>query len=159
MPPKKLMKRVHASAKVPRKKQKRSPGEIPISIFKATCVAVLKRVQETREPVRVTRSGKLLVEVIPPTPVQRAKPWLGCMSGTIRITGDIVSPVSDEQDWEALRWCDCFSTRISGYGVSGGHRSCRDGCEPRFRSPRTKFGCLQSASGSFCCCTKKGACT
>jgi transcriptional regulator with XRE-family HTH domain len=29
--------------------------------------------------------------------------WLGCMAGTARITGDIVSPAIDESEWEMLR--------------------------------------------------------
>jgi hypothetical protein len=77
--------------------------EMPLSKFKATCIAVLKRVQKTHKPVRVTRFGKVLAEVVPPTPEQPAKSWLGCMAGTIRIPGDIVSPASNEKDWEALR--------------------------------------------------------
>jgi transcriptional regulator with XRE-family HTH domain len=29
--------------------------------------------------------------------------WLGCMAGTARILGDIVSPAIDESEWEMLR--------------------------------------------------------
>jgi len=83
--------------------ENRRMDEMSVSKFKATCIAVLKRVQKTRKPVRVTRFGEALAEVNPPTPEQPARSWLGCMSGTIRITGDIVSPASDERDWEALR--------------------------------------------------------
>jgi prevent-host-death family protein len=77
--------------------------EIAISKFKATCLAVLERVRKTRKPIRVTRFGEPIAEVVPPTAKPGKKRWLGSMVGTGRITGDIVSPASDEKDWEALR--------------------------------------------------------
>src|ERR1035437_9960486 len=40
--------------------------EIAISRFKATCLAVLEDVRRTRRPVRVTRFGKPVAEVVPP---------------------------------------------------------------------------------------------
>jgi prevent-host-death family protein len=63
--------------------------EIPISKFKATCLAVIE-VRKTRKPVVITRFGKPVVEVVPTAP---AKSWLGCMEGTMEITGDIVGPI------------------------------------------------------------------
>ena len=78
--------------------------EIAISKFKARCLAVLERVRRTRKPVRVTRFGQPVAEVMPPsTTSQPSKDWLGCMAGTAVIAGDIVAPVSDEEDWDALR--------------------------------------------------------
>jgi prevent-host-death family protein len=77
--------------------------EIAISKFKATCLAVLERVRKTRKPIRVTRFGKPVAEVVPPSDPPRPKTWLGSMKGTVRITGDIIAPASDESDWEALR--------------------------------------------------------
>ncbi len=73
-----------------------------ISKFKATCLATLERVRRTRRPIRVTRFGKPVAEVVPPSPPRR-KGWLGDMAGTGRIVGDIVSPASDPDDWEVLR--------------------------------------------------------
>jgi len=77
--------------------------EIAISKFKATCLAVMERVRRTRKPVRVTRFGKPVAEIVPPSPPVRRSDWFGCMAGTGRIVGDIVSPASDESDWEVLR--------------------------------------------------------
>ncbi len=77
--------------------------EIAISKFKATCLAVLERVRKTGKPVLVTRFGEPVAEVVPPPIPQRPKGWLGSLAGTGRIVGDIVSPASDEQDWEVLR--------------------------------------------------------
>ena len=76
--------------------------EIAISKFKATCLAVLERVRKTRRPVRVTKFGEPVAEVVPPSPKPKKTLWLGSMAGTARIVGDIVSPASDEKDWEVL---------------------------------------------------------
>jgi len=76
--------------------------EIAISKFKATCLALLERVRKTRRPIRVTRFGEPVAEVVTPAPSPRKKRWLGSMTGTIRIEGDIVAPASDEKDWEVL---------------------------------------------------------
>ena len=76
--------------------------EIAISKFKATCLAVLERVCKTRRPIRVAKFGEPVAEVVPPSPQAKKEPWLGSMAGTGRIVGDIVSPASDEQDWEVL---------------------------------------------------------
>lgn len=77
--------------------------EIAISKFKATCLAVIDRVRKTRKPVRITRFGEPLAEVVPPTAPERTKDWIGCMKSTGVIKGDIVSPVMDEADWEVLK--------------------------------------------------------
>ena len=74
-----------------------------ISKFKATCLAVLERVRRTGQPVLITRFGKPVAEVVPPRPQPRSKDWLGSLSRTGSITGDIISPASDEEDWETLR--------------------------------------------------------
>ena len=77
--------------------------EIAISKFKATCLEVLERVKRTRKPIRVTRFGEPVAEVTPPSVTRRQGDWLGSMSGTARIKGDIVSPASDARDWEVLK--------------------------------------------------------
>ena len=77
--------------------------EIAISKFKATCLEVLERVRRTRKPIRVTRFGKPIAEVTPPTISERRGGGLGSMTGTIRIKGDIVSPASSPDDWEVLK--------------------------------------------------------
>ena len=77
--------------------------EIPISKFRATCLAVLERGRCTRKPVLVTRFGKPVAEIVPPSPPERPRGWSGSLAGTARIVGDIVSPAADEDDWEVLR--------------------------------------------------------
>jgi prevent-host-death family protein len=77
--------------------------EIPISEFKAKCLAILQRVNKTRKPVRVTRFGKPIAEVVPLPPVKEQGNWLGRMRGTAKIIGDIVSPATEASEWEVLR--------------------------------------------------------
>jgi len=76
--------------------------EIPISKFKATCLAVLEKVKKTGQPVLVTRFGHPVAQITPPAPAKRA-PKLGTGIGSITIHGDIVGPISDLSDWEAAR--------------------------------------------------------
>ncbi len=76
--------------------------EIAISEFKAKCLALLEQVQKTKKPIRVTRFGKPIAEVVPPSPAQ-VSDWMGSMKDSIEIIGDIVSPANEESDWEALR--------------------------------------------------------
>ena len=77
--------------------------EIAISKFKAKCLSLLDEVSKTRTPLRVTRRGKALADVIPATPVGDERSWLGSMSGSVKIMGDIVSPVIDIEEIEALK--------------------------------------------------------
>lgn len=77
--------------------------QIAISKFKATCLAVLEKVRKTGKPVLVTRFGEPVAEVSPPHSSKKPKQWVGSLAGTGKINGDIVSPASDEEDWEALR--------------------------------------------------------
>ena len=76
---------------------------IAISKFKATCLAALERVGKTKRPLRVTRFGKPVADIVPPAPEARPRVWLGCMQGTLEIEGDIVGPTSALARWEAVR--------------------------------------------------------
>jgi len=75
---------------------------IPISRFKATCLAVLERVRRTGEPILVTRRGQAVAEVVPPHALAPGVSWLGMMRGTGEVSGDLVAPATAEGEWEAL---------------------------------------------------------
>lgn len=75
---------------------------IAISKFKATCLAVLERVRQTRRPILVTRFGEPVAEIGPPSAAPRPPGWLGAMAGSARITGDVVQPAANEADWDSL---------------------------------------------------------
>ena len=77
--------------------------EVAISVFKAKCLGILEEVRKTRKPIRVTRFGKPVADVVPPSPEKSKGMRLGCMVGTGRIVGDIVGPISDENEWDATR--------------------------------------------------------
>ena len=77
--------------------------EIAISEFKAKCLAILERVEKTKEPICITRHGKPVAEVIPAAPVMDRSAWIGSMKDSIQILGDIISPVIDLDEIEAYR--------------------------------------------------------
>ena len=76
--------------------------DISISEFKAKCLGLIERVEKTRQPLRITRHGRPVAEVVPTGPGRKRK-FLGDMVGTGKIVGDIVSPVLDLDDFEAYR--------------------------------------------------------
>jgi prevent-host-death family protein len=76
--------------------------DIAISKFKATCLAVLEDVRRTGAPVRVTRFGKPVAEVVPARPTKTTS-WLGCMRDSLEISGDITGPVGAFDRWTAKR--------------------------------------------------------
>ena len=76
--------------------------EIAVSKFKATCLAELERVRRTGRPLRVTRFGKPLADIVPPAPPAKSDDWLGAMRGRGRISGDITGPVEREDAWDLL---------------------------------------------------------
>jgi len=77
--------------------------EIAISEFKAKCLALLQQVSKTKRPIRVTRFGKPIAEVIPPSFIQERAAWIGSLKDSMEIVGDIISPANEENEWEALR--------------------------------------------------------
>jgi len=44
--------------------------EVAISEFKAKCLALLEQVRKTKKPIRITRRGKPVAEVVPPSPAK-----------------------------------------------------------------------------------------
>ncbi len=84
-------------------KNRKPIQEIAISKFKARCLSLLEEVSKTKTPLRVTRRGKALADVIPASSEAEERSWIGSMSGSIEIVGDIVSPVIDMRAIEALK--------------------------------------------------------
>lgn len=74
---------------------------IPVSKFKATCLARLEQVRRTGRPLLITKRGVPIAQVVPPTPPP-PRSGFGVMAGTVIEHGDIVAPL-DESEWEALR--------------------------------------------------------
>ena len=76
---------------------------IPISAFKARCLAVLRRVRETGRPILVTKFGEPVAEIVPPSPLPPTKAWFGTLKDRAKIAGDIVGPAGVPSDWDALQ--------------------------------------------------------
>ena len=76
--------------------------DIPIAEFKAKCLGLIEQIHKTQQPLRITRHGRPVAEVVPATP-HRKQRILGDMVGTAKIVGDIVSPIINLKDVEAYR--------------------------------------------------------
>jgi len=76
--------------------------DVSISEFKAKCLGLIEQVHKTRQPLRITRHGRPVAEIIPAGPDRKRK-FLGDMLGTVEFLGDVVSPVIDLEDFEAYR--------------------------------------------------------
>ena len=70
-------------------KQQMAAGE-----FKAKCLSVLDEVKRTGREVVITKRGKPVARLLPPVE-EEEKPLFGRMKGTIKILGDIVSPIDE----------------------------------------------------------------
>lgn len=74
-----------------------------ISKFKATCLATLEKVRVTGRPLRVTRFGKPVADIVPPAAEAPKPDWMGSMKGSVEIRGDIVGPTADLAAWDVLK--------------------------------------------------------
>ena len=73
--------------------KKKPIQEIAISKFKVKCVSLLEEVSKTKIPLRITRWGIPLADILPVHSEVKERGWMGSMAGSIKIIGDIVSPV------------------------------------------------------------------
>ncbi|MGD0945835.1 MAG: type II toxin-antitoxin system prevent-host-death family antitoxin [Candidatus Binatia bacterium] len=72
-----------------------------VSDFKAKCIAVLKEVQRSGEPVLVTLRGRPMARVEPFADAEKRKE-LGALKGSMRIRRDLVRS-DTTADWEMLK--------------------------------------------------------
>jgi len=69
--------------------------------FKANCLAVMDEVQAKRETVVITKRGKPVAKLVP---IHRNVDELsGFLAGKGQIAGDVVSPVLELAEWDALK--------------------------------------------------------
>lgn len=71
---------------------------LPISKFKATCLAVLEDVRKQKKKVLITKRGEPIAEI---APVDYQTEEIA-LSDTVTFLGDIISPVA-EDEWEVGR--------------------------------------------------------
>jgi len=72
---------------------------VKASEFKAKCLALMDEVARTGEPLLITKKGKPVAELRPPSGGRRKTPF-GAHEGTVKILGDIVAPL--DEPWEVL---------------------------------------------------------
>ena len=84
-------------------RRKKSIHKVAVSEFKAKCLSLLDEVNKTKIPLRVTRRGTPIADVVPAENGPREPDWIGSMADTVEITGDIISPIIDTSEVEALK--------------------------------------------------------
>jgi len=75
---------------------------IAASEFKAKCLAILDDVAATGEPILILKRGKPVAELIRPLPRDSASPQ-EALIGSVRIVGNVTSPVLPADAWDAER--------------------------------------------------------
>jgi len=75
---------------------------MPISQFKARCLSVMDRVRRTGIPVRVTRYGRPVADVVPASAPVHATRSLGFLRDHTVVIDDIIAPAAATGDWNAL---------------------------------------------------------
>ncbi|HET9181123.1 MAG TPA: type II toxin-antitoxin system Phd/YefM family antitoxin [Candidatus Angelobacter sp.] len=75
--------------------------KIPAGEFKARCLALMDTVQKTREPILITKRGKIVAKLVPAGEAPRQ--FLGRLEGIVRILCDVESPIEPPGAWKALR--------------------------------------------------------
>ncbi|MFZ0311292.1 MAG: type II toxin-antitoxin system Phd/YefM family antitoxin [Candidatus Korobacteraceae bacterium] len=71
--------------------------EIAAGQFKNQCLALMDEVQQTGEPLVVTKRGKPVVKLVPI--IRDDDNFFDSMKGRVTVTGDIINTVPLE-DWE-----------------------------------------------------------
>ncbi len=73
--------------------------EIQLGNFQKDIYSIIDAVIHSHQPVVISNKGKFLVKIVPFAPPE-SESWLGCMRGTGKITGDIISPAGNPHTFE-----------------------------------------------------------
>jgi prevent-host-death family protein len=76
--------------------------EIGISEFKAKCLSLVEQVAKTQTPIRITKRGKVIAEVVPASS-QAGGRFIGRMAGMGKTLVDIIEPVIDLNDFDVMK--------------------------------------------------------
>jgi prevent-host-death family protein len=83
---------------------------VPAGQFKAKCLAILDEVQETGEPVLITKRGKPVARLVGAEEsggkTEKPEDIFGALRGLITVTGDLgdlVDPIVPAEDWDMLK--------------------------------------------------------
>jgi prevent-host-death family protein len=80
-------------------------SRIPATEFKARCLELMGRVAERGASYTITKRGKPVARLMP-LEVRQEDSLFGRLRGMVEEAGDIMSPVADPEDWEAVREWD-----------------------------------------------------
>lgn len=71
--------------------------QVPAAQFKANCLQLMEKVAQRRTPIVITKRGKPIAKLVPldDEPID----LFGYMAGSIKMVGDVVSPIDEE--WTA----------------------------------------------------------
>jgi prevent-host-death family protein len=72
--------------------------KMPAGQFKSQCLAIMDQVQESGEPVLITKHGKPVAKLVPAQ--KKGEDIFGFMIGRAKIVGDIMTSTPPE-DWES----------------------------------------------------------
>jgi prevent-host-death family protein len=72
---------------------------ITASEFKAKCLKLMDHVQKSGESISITKRGVEVARLTAPQPKQ--KPWER-LRGTVRVLGDIITPVFNDDEYDAI---------------------------------------------------------
>ena len=75
--------------------------QVAVTEFKAKCTKLFRTVEQDNETIEITRRGKVIAVVVPPT-VAKPDPeqFLGCLQNTVTFSPDWDEPLG-EDNWEA----------------------------------------------------------
>ena len=76
--------------------------EVSAGDFKARCLALMDEVRDRGGEYVITKRGARVAKLVPVRTERR--PLRGSMKGTVKVLGDIVSPL--DEPWEALEGWD-----------------------------------------------------
>jgi antitoxin (DNA-binding transcriptional repressor) of toxin-antitoxin stability system len=79
--------------------------ETPITVsateFKAKCLALIEEMVRTKNPVIITKHGKIVAEMRPSLASEQS--FVGTMKGTLLSYDSPFAPAADLSEWDALR--------------------------------------------------------
>ena len=75
--------------------------KMPAGEFKARCLRVMEEVKKYRTPVVITKKGRPVAKIVPVD--EPAEDIFGCMADTVKVVGDVESPVFPVRAWKVLR--------------------------------------------------------
>jgi prevent-host-death family protein len=71
-------------------------ARVSAAAFKANCLRLMDEVAQRRTSIVITKRGKPVAKMVPVDTTPRDP--FGCMAGTAKICGDIISPI-DDVEW------------------------------------------------------------